>query len=87
MPRHRYTVPQELIDDARKAKDWYETKGMKVAQTPAIPHMVASWILLKCDSDRPVVRCRCTHEAGDSDCDVHPTDPETGEPIGNWRTR
>ncbi len=30
-------------------------------------------------------RCQCTHEAGDSDCPIHPTDPETGDPIGTWR--
>ena len=26
-------------------------------------------------------RCSCTHEAGDSECERHPADPETGELI------
>ena len=28
--------------------------------------------------------CSCVEEAGDSDCARHPTNPETGEPIGEW---
>lgn len=49
--RHDYRVEPELIEQARKAHDWYETRGMKVATTPAIPSVVAAWIVRNCVGD------------------------------------
>lgn len=58
MPQTRFGVGKDLLRDARKAQDWYETTGMKVAQNPAIPRDVAGWILRHCypieeDKDTP----------------------------------
>lgn len=36
------------------------------------------------DTKRRDPGCECVLEEGDSDCPVHPSDPETGEPIGDW---
>lgn len=41
-------------------------------------------LLRICEAAPVVPRCSCTYEAGDSDCPAHLTDPETGEPIGDW---
>jgi len=47
----RHIVSRELLDEATKAVEWYECTGMKVARPPAIPHVVAQWLLLKCKAE------------------------------------
>jgi hypothetical protein len=37
---------EELIEEAERAIKWYDTTGMKVAKPPAMPKLVAQWILL-----------------------------------------
>lgn len=46
-----YYVDRDLYEDAEKALHWYETTGMKVAKTPSIPHVVASWLVRKTKPD------------------------------------
>lgn len=59
----KYIVSEDLIVAARRAKEWHETKGMKVAKPPDVPHMVASWIL---------GHCLATEDAADTTAPVAP---------------
>lgn len=42
----KYADTDSLYDEAQKAMDWYNCKGMKVAKTPGMPLIVATWILM-----------------------------------------
>lgn len=41
----KYVDTDSIYAEARKAMDWYECTGMKVAKNPAMPRLVAQWIL------------------------------------------
>lgn len=51
--RRDYVVETGLLDDAKNARDWYRETGMKVATPPAIPEIVAAWILRNCIPQDP----------------------------------
>jgi hypothetical protein len=43
-----FEVEARLFEEASRAVEWYDTKGMKVAKPPFIPEAVARWIVSKC---------------------------------------
>lgn len=74
----RYTVSAELLEEAQRSYDWHEKKGMRVAKPPAMPNIVAAWIVRHC------VAFPLSPERTAAEPELAPTLPEPSALAEGW---
>lgn len=87
---HDFTRDIDTVKDLMRLGEldvaaWHDDRGLDGAAAIAIGRFEAPADIVNACPPCAPARCQCTNEAGDSACSVHPTDSDTGEPIGNWR--